>query len=149
MNVGPTAILDHSGAASEGEWITVTFLARTDVSGDMTGFTYAFDYTNDGLLDQGFGASSQATFRATHSSTQPVRGLIRDDDGGVSEYLTAVPVSDVPPSLTLAGASYVAEGAIYTLVLKITSEPGTTLSRSGSSSGGTAPARSSTRPWPR
>ena len=134
-NVAPTATLSNGGAVNEGSPGSVNFSGQFDPSPDDTtaGFRYSYDFDNDGVWEIGDGsyggsvvADSQivpASFLADGLASYTIKARILDDDGGFTDYTTAITVNDVAPTLAISGAANVDEGAVYTLGLS-SSDPG-------------------------
>ena len=95
-NVDPTASLANGGSVNEGSTGTVTFSAQADVSAADTtaGFTYSYDFDNDGTFElTGVTAASvtvPASFLADGPGSRQVRGRILDKDGGYTDYTTTI-----------------------------------------------------------
>jgi 6-phosphogluconolactonase (cycloisomerase 2 family) len=122
VNSAPSATLVNSGPVNEGGTVTLSFTNQSDPSpADVAaGFSYSYDFDNDGVFEVFDGASSSAEVPGqflTSSGLQLIRGQIVDKDGGARDVLTSVTVLDVPPTLTLDGADTVEEGGRYTLNL--------------------------------
>ncbi|MEM8680643.1 MAG: PKD domain-containing protein, partial [Planctomycetota bacterium] len=134
-NSDPSAILSNTAAvngisegASTGD-VEVQFSSATDpASGDVAaGFTYSFDFDNDGVFDQ-MNTTGTAAVPAAIMGDQgrvTVRGRIADQDGGFRDYLTSFEVNEVLPSFTLAGDPTSVEGQAYVLDLLNLFDPGT------------------------
>ena len=113
MNSDPTAMLVHDAPVNgvdEGSLtgdVTMQFTGATDpASGDiLAGFTYRFDFDNDGVFDE-VNMTGTAPVPASLLGDQglvTVRGRIEDHDGGFTDYLTSFHVNEVFPTFTLAG----------------------------------------------
>lgn len=132
-NTAPTATLGNSTLApaspvNEGESATVSFNNVADASAAdvAAGFTYSYDFDNDGMFEISDSTSASATVDAAFlkdSGTRTVRGVITDKDGGSTELFTGVRVAEVAPTLNLAGADSASEGETYVLDLSAT-DPG-------------------------
>jgi hypothetical protein len=119
-NVAPTGFLINSGPVNEGATASVFVVGQSDVSSkDITdGFTYGYDFNNDGdFTDPGEIASTTATSAvvpATYLSDNPnrvVRVEIRDDDGGVTSLFTTITINNVAPIVN-AGADATAYASV-------------------------------------
>ncbi|MDW8260998.1 MAG: PKD domain-containing protein [Phycisphaerales bacterium] len=103
-NTAPTATLSGGPAASlyNPSWVQFTGASDPSAVDTIAGFTYSFDFNNDGdFTDPGdIAATSSPTASYTFSSpgTYTVRGRITDKDGGFSQYTTTVTVT--APSTT-------------------------------------------------
>lgn len=119
-NLPPTASLSNSGPVNEGGSATVTFSNATDPSDADTaaGFTYAFDFNNDGTFDlTGPNASANvpAALTAEGDATLKVRARVIDINGGFSEYLTTLVITNVAPAATFSNSGPVDEGNAATV----------------------------------
>lgn len=105
-NLAPTATFTSSTEISGipillGDVATVQFGDQLDPSGinqaDQTaGFTYSYDFTNDGSFDIVNSPDSSATIPQgffNRSGTQTVRGRITDKDGAFTDLLTSIAVT--------------------------------------------------------
>jgi hypothetical protein len=98
-NVAPTATLMNDGPKGEGSLVTVSFTNQYD-PGALDTFLYSFDWNNDGTYEISNQASSSMTHTWYDNGVYTVKGKIQDDDGGFTEYVTAVTVGNVPPTIT-------------------------------------------------
>ena len=102
-NVAPTASLGNNGPIAEGSTGTVTFSGQADASpADVTaGFTYNYDFDNNGTFEITGSASASATVPAAYLADGPgsrtVRGRIIDQDGGFNDYTTTITITNVAP----------------------------------------------------
>jgi PKD repeat protein len=99
-NFAPTATFSNDGPKDEGSAVTVSFSDQND-PGTLDTFTYSFDWDNDGtydVVDQP-GASAQYTWYDEGTGTYTVKGMIKDNDGGSTEYTTDVTVNNVAPTV--------------------------------------------------
>jgi hypothetical protein len=87
-NVPPTATLEAPATVFAGNAFTISLTNATDAApADRPGLQFAFD------CGDGYGAFGTATSRSCpteDTGTITVRGKVRDDDGGVSEYTATV-----------------------------------------------------------
>jgi pimeloyl-ACP methyl ester carboxylesterase/Ca2+-binding RTX toxin-like protein len=108
-NVAPTAILSNNGPAPEGSSAAVTFSEQFDPSAEdaALGFAYSYDFDNDGIFDLVDSPSSFATVPSNllvdGSGTYTVRSRIKDNDGGFTDYTTAVVINNVAPAAAMTG----------------------------------------------
>jgi len=97
-NVDPTATLTNNGPNDECSEITVLFTNQLD-PGDGATFKYSFDWDNDNT----YNINDQDTASASHTWNEPgtytVKAMIKDDDGGSTEYTTHVVVNNLAPSI--------------------------------------------------
>ena len=106
-NVAPTATFNAPASAFAGFAFTLSLTNASDAaSADVPGLTYAFD-CGDGSGYGAFSSSSTATCPTNATGTRNVGGKVRDDDGGVTEYLGTVVVEVTYASLCALVRSYV------------------------------------------
>ena len=112
-NVAPTASVS-SGTGVEGSAVTVAFGAASDASGAdfAAGFTYSFDFDNDGVFDV-TGASASASHVFANDGVHTVRARVTDKDGGFTDYTASVSVSNAPPVITATSNSASTLGSAY------------------------------------
>ena len=123
-NVAPTATFSAPGSVPEGTSIGLALSSPLDPSSADTtaGFTYAFD-CDDGLGYGAFSASATASCPTNDNGSRTVRGKIRDDDGGETEYTASVVIGSVAPSATFGNNGPVDEGSPATLSLTSPIDP--------------------------
>src|SRR5262249_38029437 len=98
LNVAPTANFS-APTVSEGQIAGLTFSNPFDPSIDDTaaGFTYSYDFNNDGIFEVPGSSSSGVVLPASLTADGPtsftVRGRITDKDGGFTDYTTTVQVT--------------------------------------------------------
>lgn len=98
-NTAPTAVLNSGGAVTLYGASSVSFTGASDPSAVDTaaGFTYSFDFNNDGDFTDAGDVAGSTTANASFTYFTPgpytVRGRIADKDGGFSDYTTAVTVN--------------------------------------------------------
>lgn len=108
-NVAPTGIAWNTGPVNEGIQATVMVLTQSDPSTADTaaGFSYAYDFDNDGILDTAYvnGASSKLVPGSylSDNPSQTVRVSIMDKDGGATDLFTTITINNVAPTIN-AGA---------------------------------------------
>jgi hypothetical protein len=88
----------------EGSAGGVSFSDQSDPSTADTaaGFTYSYDFDNDGTFEVTNSASASAVVPGTFLAENPggtVRGRISDKDGGFTDYTTVIPVNNVAPAV--------------------------------------------------
>lgn len=122
-NVKPTASFKSPTSVDEGSSISLSLDSPSDPGeADTTkGFEYAFD------CGGGYGAfSSQSTSscpKEDDNGTRAVKGIIRDKDGGETEYTSSVTVNNVAPTATFNPSAPVDEGSAFELSLTNPSDP--------------------------
>ena len=119
-NAAPVATVTNnvSGYVAEGGQVTISVIADDPSSNDdSSGFTYSYDFNNDGTFDVEDSTSPTRPLVATQAGTQLVRVRVTDKDGGSTDVYTSFVVDEVAPTLGLAGATAIEEGVIYDLQL--------------------------------
>ncbi|MCG8652558.1 MAG: PKD domain-containing protein, partial [Pirellulales bacterium] len=109
-NVAPTAVFANSGPVTEGSdgsSVAVSFSNPFDPSAADTaaGFTYDFFFGDDpsfDLLDFSTSSVSVPAALLAEDGTLDVRGIIRDQDGGSTEYVTTIHIHEDEPDIHLA-----------------------------------------------
>ncbi|HZZ42832.1 MAG TPA: SdrD B-like domain-containing protein [Tepidisphaeraceae bacterium] len=125
----PTATLSTSGISEGSTTGAVTFNNPTDPSpADLAaGFTYSYDFDNDGTFEITDSTSPTATIPsallADGPSTFQIRGRITDKDGGYTDYTKTVTVTDAPPTATFAAPTNVPQGSSATLTFTNATDP--------------------------
>ncbi|MEE4110815.1 MAG: PKD domain-containing protein [Halieaceae bacterium] len=133
LNAAPTAELTNSTVAparpvAEGASATVSVIDPDDTSAAdrAAGFTYSFDFDNDGVFELEDVAATTVEAPAEYlmdSGVRTVRAVVKDKDGGETELFTGVRVSEVEPVINVEGADRATEGEPYSLELSAT-DPG-------------------------
>jgi hypothetical protein len=115
INVAPAAAFVGPGTVPEGEGATVSFAAAFDPSGAdaAAGFRFAYDLDNDGAFDVGDGtyagsgssvsAAVPPAFLDDGPGTRTVRGRVLDKDGGFTDYIVTITVTNVAPTAGILG----------------------------------------------
>jgi PKD repeat protein len=121
-NVAPTAAFGNNGPVDEGSRFTLSFSGASDQSTTdaAAGFQYRFD-CGSGFGD--WGSSPTVNCATTDNGLFPVRGDIRDKDGGSSSYAGSVRVNNVAPTALYINNGPVLEGAAFTLGFSGQSDP--------------------------
>jgi hypothetical protein len=119
-NVAPTATIANSGPAPEGSTTTTVSLSNiVDTAGDVAaGFTFAWDFDNDGTFEQTNSNSSAtipASFLADGPGTRTVQVRITDRDAGSRDYTTDVTVNNVAPAIAAISNKMVGMGSPLTV----------------------------------
>jgi hypothetical protein len=110
-NTAPVATLSNSGPVDEGATGSVTFADASDPSAGDTaaGFTYSFDFDNDGVFEIIDAATATAVVPASYLADGPaartVAGRISDKDGGFYLTTTEITVNNVAPIVTSLASS--------------------------------------------
>ena len=97
----------NNGPIAEGSTGTVTFSDQADPSPGRlaAGFSYSYDFDNDGTFEVTDSTSDSATVPATYLADGPgsrtVRGRIIDKDGGFTDYTTTITITNVAPTASL------------------------------------------------
>ena len=117
LNAAPTATASAASSAAEGSNVVVSLSSPHDPSAadEAAGLRYAFscDGTSISTSYSGAGTVPSVTCPVDDGpTTAPVRARVLDRDGGTTDYSLAVGVSNVAPSVSIAGTpSHLAEGA--------------------------------------
>jgi hypothetical protein len=129
VNDAPTAAL-VGGEVNEGSSGQVSFSGQADIDdGDAAaGFTYSYDFNNDGAFEVEDGPTALATVPATFLADGPadltVRATITDQHGASSEYTATIAIKNVAP-LADAGGTYTgSEGDTIALSAAASNDPG-------------------------
>jgi len=110
-NVAPTATFSGPASVSEGSTGLVSFTNAWDPSStDRTaGYTYSFDFNNDGSFEIAGATSPSAVVPAAYLADGPgsrtVRGRITDRNGGSRDYWTTIAIVNVAPTPALLSIS--------------------------------------------
>lgn len=123
-NVAPTAELGNDGPADEGSFVTVSFSNLSDPCTADT-FNYSFDWNNDSVYEIVNQTNATAEFTWYENGTYTVKGMIKDDDGGFTEYTTEVVVNNVAPTADFGNDGPKDEGSAVTLSFSNVYDPGT------------------------
>ncbi|HXG09859.1 MAG TPA: LamG-like jellyroll fold domain-containing protein [Gemmataceae bacterium] len=130
QNVAPAAVFASSSAVDEGSTATVFFTDPFDPSAGDTqaGFSYSYDFDNDGLFEIAGSSSPSAVVPANYladgPATRTVRGRIEDRDGGFTDYTATITVNNVAPAAAILGAPADSpEGSAITLASSV-ADPG-------------------------
>jgi|GEM_PF-1111909 len=129
-NVAPTIALTGNAAVDEGSVYTLNLAALVD-PGTETRTGYSLNW-GDGTPVQNFtpaeyvalGGTVQHTF-ADGAASPTITVSVTDEDGTFLAGSKSITVNNVAPTLALAGAATVNEGATYTLTLGAITDPGT------------------------
>ena len=120
VNAPPTATL-VAGPVPLGTATTLTLTNPTDPSpvDVAAGFTYSFDFHNDGTFtgpgDVANSSSPTASYAFPGPGVYRVRARITDKDGGFTDYTALVGVTDVNPTATFTADPTAVEGGTATL----------------------------------
>lgn len=104
-NVAPTASFEAPASVNEGSDFVLALTSPLDPSdADVSaGFTYAFD-CGDGSGYSDWSSDNTTTCLNDDNGSRTANGIIRDKDGGQTEYTTAVEVENVAPTADFAVA---------------------------------------------
>jgi PKD repeat protein len=123
-NIAPTAMLNNDGPTGEGSMVLVSFSDQND-PGVFDTFTYSFDWNNDGTYDIVDQTSDSASYVWADNGVYLVKGMIKDNDGGSTEYTTDVIVENVPPTALLSNNGPKDEGSPVMTSFTNQYDPGT------------------------
>jgi PKD repeat protein len=121
---GPSSVTEGTASAK------VTFANPTGGTG---GYTYSYDFNNDGTFEITGSSSASATLPESYvddAGTLVVHGRITDSLGGFTNYTTSVTITDVAPTPTFTPPSSPIAGAAATFTASATS-PSTADTRAG------------------
>jgi len=95
-NVAPTGALSNNGPVNVGANVTISFGSQNDVSSAdrAAGYTYSFDFDNNGTWEVTDSTTASATTSYATSGSKTVKGRIKDKDGGFTDYTTTVTVNN-------------------------------------------------------
>jgi hypothetical protein len=130
INVAPTSAFSNDGPVDEGSTATVIFAGQFDPSTADTdaGFTYSYDFDNDGAFEviatDSPVAIVPASFLSDGPATQIVRARIADEDGGFTDYTSTIIVENVAAVIESTQGQQVDEGAQFDLTFDFI-DPGT------------------------
>lgn len=105
----PTASLANSGPVNEGSAGFVRFTSQFDPSPADTsaGFSYGYDFDNDGTFEVTGSRDPSATVPAAYlddgPGTRTVPARIADEDGGWNDYIAVIQVPNVAPTASVSG----------------------------------------------
>lgn len=101
-NVAPTATFGPTAPPTAGTPVMFWFTKTFDPSpiDSAAGFTYSYDFDNDGVFEVSNSASALASYTFPSAGTYTVRGRIADKDGGASDYITTVTVRQANSSFS-------------------------------------------------
>jgi hypothetical protein len=95
--------------------------------GDLESLRFSFDFTNDGVFDIVDSPANPTSIPASLMQDGPVsftvRARVSDDDGGYTDYLLPINVTNVAPTITLSGAKSVDVNQPFTLGIAV-ADPG-------------------------
>ncbi len=112
-----TATFGNGGAVNEGSAGSVSF---SGVSGGSGGYTYSYDFNNDGTFEITNSTSPTAavpsSFLADGPFTRVVRGVVTDSSGNTAAYTTSITVNNVAPTptVTYTGSGVVGSAFAFT-----------------------------------
>src|SRR5262249_2413679 len=127
QNVSPTATFHDNNPIPEGSPVTVSFANQADPSStdQAAGFTYSYDFDNDGVWDIVNSPNPSAQYTFNDNGVFIVRGRISDKDGGFTDYTTDVEVTNVAPTATFANGGPVTVGSPTTFSFTNPTDPST------------------------
>jgi PKD repeat protein len=102
----PTAQFTGPASVNEGGTATVTF---TNVSGGSGGYTYSYDFNNDGVFEVSGSSSASAVVPAAYLAdgpfTRTIHGRVTDSAGHYTDYTRNIQVVNVPPTARISSPS--------------------------------------------
>lgn len=97
-NVAPTALLSNNGPQNEGSEVMISFSDQED-PGIFDYFTYSFDLDEDGVYEIADQTESSVIHTWGNNGVYFVEAMIKDNDGGYTEYTTPVMIINVAPTI--------------------------------------------------
>jgi PKD repeat protein len=94
-NVAPTAALANGGPVIVNTSVAITFSNQNDASAadQAAGFTYSFDFDNNGTWEVTDSTTASAVTSYPTAGNKTVKARIKDKDGGFTDYTTVVTVN--------------------------------------------------------
>src|SRR5207245_312217 len=113
----PTATFGGPASVNEGATTAkVTFASATGGSG---GYTYSYDFNNDGTFEVTASSTANATIPESYLDDGPsarvVHGRITDSLGGHTDYTASIAVGNVAPTATLSNNGPTGPGSPVTV----------------------------------
>jgi len=130
LNLPPIGILNNDTNVDEGSSASVWFTDQYDPSPVDTanGFTYDFDFGDDGSFEIQGSSNSSALVPASYLADGPgsvdVRGRIADKDGGYTDQLVTISILNVAPNVEAGQDQVVFEHDPVSLDPATFSDPG-------------------------
>src|SRR5206468_932276 len=124
-NVAPVSSLLAPATGDEGSALVISLGPVTDPSAAdvAAGFTYSFDFNNDGVYEVS-GSNASVTHVFDDNGHYIVRARVTDKDGGSSDYSAEVHVKNVAPkSIRFWDNNPKAEGTLVTVGFDAVSDP--------------------------
>jgi RHS repeat-associated protein len=115
LGVGPTATLQNSGPVVEGSTAVVSLANQFDPSAADTaaGFSYSFDFDNDGTFEVTNSLVASATVPAQYLTDGPGSRTVKvrtiDKDGDFTDFTTIITIENAPPVMTADSANIAAD----------------------------------------
>src|SRR5262249_34485355 len=100
---------------SVNEGATSAAVAFASPSGGTGGYTYSYDFNNDGTFEVTGSSSASATVPESYlddgPATRVVHGRITDSLGGYRDYTTSITINNVAPTPSITGPSSATAGS--------------------------------------
>jgi uncharacterized repeat protein (TIGR01451 family) len=116
-----TATFGNGGPVAEASPGSVAF---TNVSGGSGGYTYSYDFNNDGIFEvvKSPQASAQvpASYLPDGPATRVVHGRVQDSNGTFVDFTTTITVNNVPPTVSAGGPYSAMAGTPVSFVPTVT-----------------------------
>jgi PKD repeat protein len=114
FTVGTRPTATFGGPASVTEGTANAQVTFTSPTGGTGGYTYSYDFDNDGKFEITGSSTANATIPESYlddgPSTRVVHGRITDSFGGYTDYTTSITVTNVAPTPTITAPSTVDAG---------------------------------------
>jgi uncharacterized delta-60 repeat protein len=101
LNAAPSASFSVDGPITAGHTSIARFTNVFDAPADLAaGFTYSYDFNNDGKFEITSSSSPTATIPAKYltSGSHKIHGRITDKDGGFTDYVVGINVLPASPA---------------------------------------------------
>jgi uncharacterized repeat protein (TIGR01451 family) len=115
------ATFANGGPVAEGSTGSVSF---TNVSGGSGGYTYSYDFNNDGTFEVVNSTQATAQVPAAYlpdgPATRVVHGRVRDNNGTFVDFTSSITINNVPPTVNAGGPYSARAGTAVAFVAKVT-----------------------------
>jgi PKD repeat protein len=134
VNVEPLPTATFSGPSTVSAGATAALVKFTNQIGGSPGYTYSYDFDDDGIFE--ITGSTSPTFTIPESyvdngpATITVHGRITDSAGGYHDYTTSISVTDAPPTPSITLTPNVDAGQAVTFEGSAT-DPSTAITNAG------------------
>jgi PKD repeat protein len=113
-----------AGPASAAEGASTASVAFSSVTGGTGGYTYSYDFNNDGTFEVSGSASASVTVPEAYlddgPSTRVVHGRVTDSAGASKDYTASIAVTNVAPTPSIGLPSSAVAGSAATFTASAT-----------------------------